>query len=422
MVSAHASVGTVDITPRKATPLAGTSIRDGKFTAIADRLEANVVVLRSDGPPLVLLSADLLFVGRELRAGVLSQLGGAVQDESLFLAASHTHFAPATDGRRPRLGRMDPDYLEQVSDQVADLIAAALAQPPVPVTIDYVKGQADHAINRRLRTPWHLSRRGLLIDAVVGAPNPSGPRDETIHLLRISPPTGGPLALVWSYACHPVGFPRPLEVTAEFPGRARRRLRQEYGADLPVLFWQGFAGDVRPPELDRATSLASRVRRLVLGPRFGRFTGEEWERWSDSLAARVAQTASASPQLRLGGSLAAGRVVRPLSEFVIGATDDRQVVFHRIVLGGGLTIVGVSAEVVTEYGRLVREAFPDTAIVPVGYIDEVYGYLPTARMIEEGGYEASWFLEPFGIEGRLNPSLERHCRAALRELAEGPAA
>ena len=86
-------------------------------------------------------------------------------------------------------------------------------------------------------------------------------------------------------------------------------------------------------------------------------------------------------------------------------------------MGDGLIVVGISAEVVTEYGHLVRAAFPGSVIIPVGYIDDVYGYLPTARMLREGGYEASWFLQPFGLEGPLHSHLEEHCVAALQDLA-----
>ena len=417
MMNTYASAGTADITPESAVPLAGSEIRTGVFHGVADRLEANALVLRQDGPPIVFVTIDSLFVGQELRSGVLARLGAAVPDESLFFAASHTHFAPATDDRRPRLGRMDPRYLEQVCERVTGLVSRLLGGPVVPVTIEYVQGQANHAINRRLRALWHLSRSGPRVGAIVGAPNPVGPRDESIHLLRVSRPDGRPLAVIWSYACHPVSFPRPLEVTAEYPGRVRRRLRDDLGPDLPVLFWQGFAGDVRPPELDLSTSLPSRAKRFLLGPRFGRFSGAEWESWADSLATRVANTASAPAARPLTGPIGTHRITRSLDNFVLGISDERQVAFHRVRLGSELTVVGVSAEVVTEYRALVDSTFHGSINIPVGYIDEVYGYMPTARMLHEGGYEASWFLRPFALEGPLNPRIEDSCLSALRELA-----
>lgn len=416
MTNIHATAGTVDITPDRALPLAGSEIRTAAFTRVADRLEANALVLRHEGPPVVFVTADLMFVGEELRAGVRARLDGEVSEASLFFAASHTHFAPATDDRRPLLGRMDRGYLEQVCDRVSELVGRLLRERPTPVAVTYARGQASHAVNRRLRAAWHLSRRGPMLGAVVAAPNPTGPRDESIHVLRVARAGGRPLALMWSYACHPVAFPRPLEVTAEYPGRVRRRLRERLGADLPVLFLQGFAGDIRPPEVDRSTSFRGRARRLLLGPRFGRFSADQWEEWADSLARRAITTAIETASAPVAGELRSRRLSRSLTEFVLGAPDDRQVTFHRITIGG-VTVVGISAEVVTEYGLHVREALGGGVGIPVGYIDDVYGYLPTERMVREGGYEADWFLRPFGLAGPVNPRIEAQCVAALRDLA-----
>jgi hypothetical protein len=417
MIRISGRAGTADITPEAALPLAGSEIRTGVFRRVADRLEANALVLRQDGPPVVFVSVDLMFVGPELRTGVLSRLGGAVPDECLFFAASHTHFAPATDDRRPRLGRLDHRYLEQTADRIGTLVAGLLHASPTPVTVAYRHGQADHSMNRRLRAAWHLSRRGPRIGAVVTAPNPAGPRDESLHLLQVSDPAGAPVALIWSYACHPVAFPRPLEVSADFPGRARRRLRERLAPALPVLFWQGFAGDIRPPELVRSSSFVARAQRLLLGPRFGRFTEAEWEAWADSLAARVTDTATGAEPRALTGPIHAARETRPLRDFVFGAPAGRTVTFHTLRFGSDVTVAGISAEVVTEYGPLVRRTFHPSTVIPVGYIDDVYGYLPVERMLGEGGYEASWFLEPFALEGPVRPRIEETTLEALRALA-----
>jgi neutral ceramidase len=416
MTSIRVAAGTVDITPTAAVPLAGSEVRTADFTGVADRLEANVLVLQQEGLPVVIVSADLMFIGQELRSGVLQRLGGAVEEASLFFAASHTHFGPATDDRRPALGRLDRRYLDHLCERVSDLVARLLREPLARATIEYARGRASHAVNRRLRAAWHLSRRGPKIGAVVAAPNPAGPRDESMHLVRVTGSDGRPLALIWSYACHPVAFPQPLEVSADYPGRVRHRLRTRFDPALPVLFWQGFAGDIRPPELERPRSQADRVRRLLLGPRFGRFTAEEWDQWADSLADRLLETAVGTGFAPVLGPLHTRRVARPLSQFILGAPDAREVTFHRVSLGG-LTAVGVSAEVVTEYGALVRAIFDHRISIPVGYIDEVYGYLPTSRMVREGGYEADWFRRPFALEGPVNPQIEAHCAAALRELA-----
>ena len=68
MTSIYAAAGTVNITPDRALPLAGSEIRKAQFTRVADLLEANALVLRQNGPPVVLVAADLMFIGEELRS------------------------------------------------------------------------------------------------------------------------------------------------------------------------------------------------------------------------------------------------------------------------------------------------------------------------------------------------------------------
>lgn len=415
--SLAAVAGTADITPTTPVALAGSETRTGVFRAVSDSLEANALLLRHGGRASVLVTVDLVFAGRELRSGIVRRLGAALPDDRLFLAASHTHFAPATDDRRPRLGRLDSDYLEQVCDRVAALVHRLLESPAQTAVLEYVHGEADHAVNRRRRVPWQLSRRGLLIDAVVAAPNPAGPREETVHLIRVASEAGAPIAVLWSYACHPVGYPLPLDVTSEYPGSVRRGLRQELRADLPVLFLQGFAGDIRPRVPARRRSASVLLKRAVLGPRFGPMGMTGWQEWTGSLTARVVAIAGQPAVRATEGEPRVARISKPLAEFVCEASPDRDVTFHAVALGTEIVIVGISAEVVTGYVDAVRRAFAPAAVIPVGYIDEVYGYLPTSQMLREGGYEASWFLEPFGLEGPVHAEVERHTVQAIDELS-----
>jgi len=52
----------------------------------------------------------------------------------------------------------------------------------------------------------------------------------------------------------------------------------------------------------------------------------------------------------------------------------------------------------------------------VGYIDSVFGYLPTATMLGERGYEDSGFMRLFGLTGRFRPELEQVVRGAWERL------
>ncbi len=395
---AFLSAGSVDITPDRPLPLAGYVNRRARSRGVADPLELNALLLRAPGQSVAVLTADLLFVTTELKAQLLDAVGArlGLDEASLLVAASHTHTAPAVDSSKPQLGVCDPDYAALVARRAVELLGRLASVDPVPCHVDYRTGTADHAINRR-RPGW----RG-----VRSAPNPAGPRDETLHLLTFSDPTDRPLAVLWSYACHPVGFPTTTRVSADFPGVVRRALRDAHGAELPVLFLQGFAGDVRPRETGPTTRFARRLVELVVGPLFTPFSAAAYAAWSGGLAERVVSVARGALRTRRPVAPVCRRERTALSALVAGATAGREVTFQRMSLDPAFHIVAVSAEPVTAYGTVLRRMFPG-AVVPVGYSDSVFGYLPTATMLGQRGYEDSGFMRPFGLAGQFRPELER---------------
>lgn len=61
-------------------------------------------------------------------------------------------------------------------------------------------------------------------------------------------------------------------------------------------------------------------------------------------------------------------------------------------LGGQLTLVALSGEVVVDYSlRLQRDLrsqlSPGERLWVAGYSNDVFGYIPSARVLAEGGYE-----------------------------------
>jgi hypothetical protein len=59
----------------------------------------------------------------------------------------------------------------------------------------------------------------------------------------------------------------------------------------------------------------------------------------------------------------------------------------------------VSAELVAEYTKLLRPILDAQRIMFVGCTDQVVGYLPTAQIQGEGGYESGGFCEAFDLDG-----------------------
>ena len=415
--SGFLAAGSTDITPDRPLPLAGYVDRRAPSRGIADRLELNGLLLRTPNQNVAILTADLLFVTAELKARLLEAVGArlGLDEASLLVAASHTHTAPAVDPDKPALGACDRDYADLVARRGAELLARLGSLDPVPCHVEYRAGTADHAINQR-RPGWCVARGRLPYRGTRCAPNPAGPRDETVHVVTGRDPLDRPVAVLWSYACHPVGCAARAQVSADYPGVVRRALRNAYGAEIPVLFLQGFAGDVRPRATGPTPRLARRLSELVVGPRFTAFTAAQHSAWAGGLADRVVAVARGALRARRPLDPVCRRERVALSALVAGATGGRDVTFQRVSLGPALHILAVSAEPVAAYGDVVRRCYPG-AVLPVGYSDSVFGYLPTATMLGERGYEDSGFMEPFGLAGRFRAELEEVVRGAWERLA-----
>jgi hypothetical protein len=224
---------------------------------------------------------------------------------------------------------------------------------------------------------------------------------------------GAPLALLWSAACHPTGFPRARHVSAEFPGRVREAARDRLGHALSVLFLQGFAGDIRQRSPETRPVLRRIARTLRWGPSFCPFDEAGWSRWTDALSATVTGTFETEKPMPLFGPIRSACTALDVSLLLDGDNGERPVEFRRLAIGKSLDLWAVAAEP----SIALRDLLPKTeATVAVGYLGDVFGYWPTARQAAEGGYEGRIFVTRFGSNGRLRPSIDEAFRRMVNEL------
>ena len=407
-----------DIAPRREVPL-GAGYYDAPQWSIHSRPELNMLALWvGEGAPLVLVSVDALYAGAKLRAAVEEELTD-VPPENIVVGASHTHAAPMLDDTKPQLGEPDPEHLEFVLERVRAGIQKLLDPARrMDARVLAGKGRADHSVNRRQvkRVTWQWPPR---FNTLRWRPDFWGKRDETITALRFESLDGAELAVVWNYACHPVVFPLQRTVSTHYPGTVRAALREELGRDLPVLFFQGFSGDIRPLALAEPRippSVHHLYRRVRFGPEWDHRekTLAEYEAWAGSLASRVSRTVAGSTPIHFDGFSAVRALANRLL-FVGSAGSDLS--FQAIKLGDAFGLVAVSGEVVVDYAAKARKWLGTRYSMLVGCADDTMGYLPTRKMMDYGGYEGGAFVEAFDL-GELNPLLEENTTAHLRSVTE----
>jgi hypothetical protein len=395
------AAGVRDITPDLPVTLFGYGTRR-EATRVADSLEINALLLRDSSSAALVFSCDLLFLSHDfcevLRDRVRTH-PNAPRSYDVFCAASHTHFAPAIDRTKPVLGAVSEEYIAAVLEAARGLIDELLSCPGVPVQVHYTTGRAQHAINRRKRAFGRTLLR----------PNLQGYKDETIHAISFLDTDKRPRALIWNYACHPVAFPDRCAVSADFPGVVRLKLREAVSdSRLPILFLQGFGGNVRPPAIDRSWPRRPKLLalRTLAGPGFGTFSHAEYRSWAGSLAATVSDVFHGPSGPARAGMIRFASQQFDLRELINGSSGDRPVWLRHLWLADDILLVGVSAEVVAEYTPLIQQLHPRARVIPVSCVDWVFGYLPSESVLEEGGYEAGGYFGAFGLEGTFRDDVE----------------
>jgi hypothetical protein len=83
---------------------------------------------------------------------------------------------------------------------------------------------------------------------------------------------------------------------------------------------------------------------------------------------------------------------------------------------GGVTLVALGGEVVVDYAlRLARE-YKDETMWVAGYSNDVFGYVPSLRVLREGGYEGADAMIYYGRPGPFTEDVEELIVGKVREL------
>ena len=409
ILAMRVAASSLDITPTTPVVLASGPDLSRRTGRVFERLEANVAVLHDDRDRVtVLITVDLLYPGPALRRAIEAALPD-IPPSRILLGASHTHRGPSASPGLPGLGQVDQTYLRDIAGQLCETVRTLVHSTGQEVDECHVGvGQLDHSINRR-RRHGSTTRMG---------PNLDGVRDETCTTVRVSA-SGKIQFILWNYACHPVSHPETSMLSAHYPHVVRRRLREKYGLDVPVLFLQGFSGNTRPNASMRISRPRDVLRRLKWGPSFHDLSHSRYRKWCDSLADSALRIEASASLVEIN-EIQASRSVVPLRRFVeLNDGDPREanlVSFQKMRLGRTLTIVGASAEVVSEYSAWIRDQLPaGEQLICAGCLDDTFGYIPTEQMLREGGYEPRGFCSSFGYQA-VKPGVEVITKNAFASL------
>ena len=86
--------------------------------------------------------------------------------------------------------------------------------------------------------------------------------------------------------------------------------------------------------------------------------------------------------------------------------------------GDDLTFIGLGGEVVVDYALFIKNEFPGQNLFIAGYSNEVMLYIPTVRILNEGGYEPVNSMIYKGLPAPLKDNVEQKVKNAVMTVLE----
>jgi hypothetical protein len=428
-----AGVAQTKITPEGAYWMGGYASRTKPSEGTDLDLRAKVLALQdASGARVVFVTLDLLVVTPEISQGVLT--GGKARyglaPANVLLNCSHTHCGPELRLYRETLHNIPKgmaikmgDYVKWLNNRLIDLIGQSLKNLQ-PARLTASSDKATFAINRRENRGEELVKRaeeGML----------KGPVDHHVPVLRVANAKDKTLAILFGYACHNTTMSF-FKTSGDYAGYAQKFVEQKHPGAL-AMFVMGAGGDQNPYPRRKQEHLALHGR--ALAEAVGRaLKGKQTPVSSRLRAARqdanlkfqpAPDRASLEKQLtennkyrRWKARLLLGRInagIQPASSYDLPVQAVR--------IGDEILLLAVGGEVVVDYAlRFKKEFGHQEGRKPMlwfaGYSNDVSFYLPSLRVLKEGGYEGGGHMMYTQFTGPFQEDVEERTFAAIRKVVE----
>jgi hypothetical protein len=240
--------------------------------------------------------------------------------------------------------------------------------------------------------------------------------------VRVDGADGRPRAILFGAACHNTTLTQNnYRIAGDFAGFAQSYLENRY-PDAAAMFVEGCGADANP--YPRGTFPLAREHGSSLGQEVCRVVEGKLEPVGGNLSLAFDTVdlpfapVPARPELerRVGGPSWQSGTAKALIEMLERGTPPPRHYTAPVAVwqfGRDLTLVALSGEVVVDYVARVTRALGPLRLWIAGYSNEVFGYFPSARILEEGGYETR------GVSGKgwFAPEAEEILVRKVIELA-----
>lgn len=378
-----------------------------------------------------MITSDLLGFPAEVSENIAREVKNkyGIPRDRLLLNSSHTHGAPALTSpihfiygprANPEQWQQVEEYTRELERKVVQITGEAL-QTLRPAKLGFGQTKTDFGINRRIMTPNGI--RSFV-------PNPEGPMDQSLPVLRVDSKQGELLAVVFGYAAHPTTITGPehyYEFSGDYAGFAQQFLEERHPGAL-ALFVQGCGGDIMVSPRGTAKLAREYGGRLsnavshelgnLLRPVHGPLK-TAFETFPVTLAPAPSRE-SLETQLKQGDIYHRWHAQEMLKSLDRNGSLPATYPYplQAWQFGEDLTLIAMAGEVVVDYALRLKKEVGGNPVWVAGYSSDVFAYIPSRRVLEEGGYEGADAMIYYMQPGPFAPSVEETIIGKTHELVE----
>lgn len=403
----------IDITPAGPIRLAGFYVRHTESVGVREKIWARAMALRQPGgEPVVLVTVDSIGIPVAVRDEVARRLKEKknIPDARFAICATHSHTTPMLTGVLPTMfgEPVPPDQMKRVDEYTRELtdkleqVATNALDHWQGCRLTFGIGHADFSINRRTK---------------------GGPVDHELPVLVVKSRKGKVIAVYVSYACHCVIL-SDFKVSGDWAGYTAEALEKKFpGAQALVSI--GCGADSNPAcgvtgdKVDFATKYASQIVDEVsrlLTTQLARLNGPitcqiaridlplrdipTREQWQARTKIKGPESYYAKYQL---AQLDAGKKLPTEVSYPVQTWK----------FGNSLATVFLSGEVVVDYSLRLKRELDSTRLWINAYSNDAPAYIPSERVLKEGGYEGGGAMTYYSLPAPFAPGLEHKIVAAV---------
>ncbi len=411
-----AGTGRVIITPEQPMWMSGYAARTKPAEGKLHDLWAKALALQDhQGQRAVIITLDLCGIDRQFAAEVCTELEKKheLKRSQIVLCISHTHSGPVVERNLAPMYFLTPEQQQQVHDYTTKLrgqvvaIADQALQHLEPAVLQWGQGTATFAVNRR-------NNKEADVPALREQGKLQAPVDHDVPVLAVKNNAGELTAILFGYACHATTLDG-YQWSGDYPGHAQIELETRY-PKATAMFVAGCGADQNPIPRRRVElaenygrQLAVAVAQVLDGP----LAGIEPDLFTvyreiDLPFANVPSREDLERDRQSADKYIASRAKHLLEEIGSGRPLGKTYPYpvQTWQLGRVVRLVWLGGEVVVDYSLRLKRELGDRNWIS-GYSNDVMAYIPSRRVLGEGGYEGGAAMVYYGLQSPWSEEVEQ---------------